>query len=188
MDLILASASPRRREILEHIGADFRIIPAVGPENPPAGASGGETAIALSGAKAGEVAAAHPDSVVIGADTVVEVDGVLLGKPRDEQDAARMLRLLSGRSHHVYTGVTVIKDGRAVSRAEETTVVFRTLTEREIAAYIATGEPMDKAGAYGYQGYAGLFIERIEGDYFNVIGLPLCCLGRLLEQVGVSLL
>ncbi|MCC8357009.1 MAG: Maf family protein [Oscillospiraceae bacterium] len=188
MNLILASASPRRREILEHIGASFDIIPAQGEEKPPAGASGAETAMALSRAKAEEIAAGHPESVVIGADTVVEADGVLLGKPRDEADAARMLRMLSGKAHRVYTGVTVIKDGKAMTQAEETAVYFRTLTEREIAAYIATGEPMDKAGAYGYQGYAGLFIEKIEGDYFNVIGLPLCCLGRLLEQAGVSLL
>lgn len=188
MNLILASVSPRRREILEHIGASFDVIPAQGPENPPAGAAGAETAMALSAAKAQEVAASHPDSVVIGADTVVEIDGTLLGKPRDEADAARMLRLLSGRTHHVYTGVTVIKDGSVLTQAEKTAVCFRALTEGEIAAYIATGEPMDKAGAYGYQGYAGLFIEKIEGDYFNVIGLPLCRLGRMLEQAGVSLL
>ncbi len=188
MNLILASASPRRREILEHIGASFTIIPATGPENPPENATGAEVAMALSAAKAQEVAAAHPGSVVIGADTVVEVDGVLLGKPHDAEDAARMLRLLSGREHHVFTGVTVMRDDTIISRAEKTGVFFRALSEREIAAYIATGEPMDKAGSYGYQGYAGLFIEKIDGDYFNVIGLPLCCLGHMLAQVGVNLL
>lgn len=188
MKLILASASPRRRELLEHLGVDFDIAPATGPETPPPGATAPQTAMALSAAKALEVAQTHPDGLVIGADTVVETDGVLLGKPRSGEDAARMLRLLSGREHRVYTGVTVVKDGRSVSQAEQTRVFFRPLTEREITAYIATGEPMDKAGAYGYQGYAGLFVERIEGDYFNVIGLPLCRLGRMLEELGVSLL
>ena len=188
MDLILASASPRRRELLEHIGLSFDVIPAAGPETPPAGASAGETAAALSRAKAEEIARDHPGSVVIGADTVVEIDGAILGKPRDEADAARMLGLLSGREHRVYTGVTVIRDGKSVSRWEETKVFFRKMTEREIAAYIATGEPMDKAGAYGYQGRAGLFVEKIEGDFFNVVGLPLCRLGQMLEDMGVALI
>ncbi len=188
MDLILASASPRRRELLANLGLSFAVIPAKGPEKPPAGADAGQTARALAEAKAREVAADHPGAVVIGADTVVEADGALLGKPRDEEDAARMLRLLSGREHRVYTGVAVIRDGTVLSRWEATRVFFRPLTDREIAAYIATGEPMDKAGAYGYQGLASLFVERIEGDYFNVVGLPLCGLGRMLDELGVSLL
>ena len=152
MKLILASASPRRRELLEHLGLSFSVIPARGPETPPPGAGAGETARALSEAKAREVAAAHPDAVVIGADTVVEIDGCLLGKPRDEADAKNMLRRLSGREHRVCTGVTVIADGRTESLWETTRVFFRAMTDGEIDAYVATGEPMDKAGAYGYQG------------------------------------
>ncbi len=187
MELILASASPRRRELMGYFDVPFAVVPATGPETPPAGADGGETARALSLAKAKEVADAHPDAVVIGADTVVEADGAILGKPRDEADARRMLRLLSGREHRVYTGVTVIKDGKALSRQAMTRVFFRAMTEDEIDAYVATGEPMDKAGAYGYQGRAGLYVERIEGDFFNVVGLPLCLLGRMLREMGVEL-
>ena len=185
MELILASASPRRRELMEYFDMPFTVIPAKGPETPPAGADAGQTAQALSLAKAREVAQAHPDAAVIGADTVVEADGAILGKPRDEADAKRMLRLLSGREHRVYTGVTVIKDGKALSRRAVTRVFFREMTDGQIDAYVATGEPMDKAGAYGYQGRAGLYVERIEGDFFNVVGLPLCLLGQMLREMGV---
>ena len=188
MKLILASASPRRRELLGHLGLPFDVIPATGPETPPVGADAGETALALSQAKAREVAERYPDAVVIGADTVVEIDGVILGKPHDEADARRMLGLLSGREHRVYTGVTVISGGREESAWERTRVFFRLMTEAEIASYVATGEPMDKAGAYGYQGRAGLYVEKIEGDYFNVVGLPLCLLGKMLSKIGVTLL
>ena len=188
MDLILASASPRRRELLSHFGVEFTIDPAEGPETPPAGADAAETVMQLSAAKARQIALRHPGSVVIGADTVVELDGSILGKPADEEDAFRMLRALSGREHRVFTGVTVARDTQECTEAERTRVFFRTLTDAEIRAYIATGEPMDKAGAYGYQGLAGLFVERIDGDYFNVVGLPLCRLGRMLETMGVSLL
>ena len=187
MKLILASASPRRRELLGHLDMPYDIIPAVGPENPPAGADAAETARALSQAKAQEIAAEHPDAVVIGADTVVEIDGAILGKPKDEADAFRMLRLLSGREHRVFTGVTVIRGGEMVSEVEKTRVFFRDMTNEEIRAYIATGEPMDKAGAYGYQGRASIYVERIEGDFFNVVGLPLCRLGKMLSELGVKL-
>ena len=183
--LILASASPRRRELLLLLDIPFEIIPAVGPEHVPQGADPEQAVLALSLAKAREVAQAHSDAVVIGADTVVAVDGAILGKPADEADAARMLRMLSGREHQVYTGVTVIKSGETVSRAEMTRVYFRTMTEEEIQTYIATGEPLDKAGAYGYQGRAGVYVERIEGDFFNVVGLPLCSLGTMLKELGV---
>ena len=183
--LILASASPRRRELLEFLDIPFEIIPAVGPESVPDGASPEQAVLALSLAKAREVADANPDDLVIGADTVVAVDGAILGKPADEADAARMLRKLSGREHRVYTGVTVIGQGRTLSHAEMTRVHFRAMTEEEILSYIATGEPMDKAGAYGYQGRAGLYVERIEGDFFNVVGLPLCALGKMLKELGV---
>ena len=188
MKLILASASPRRRELLSRFGVPFDIDPADGPEIPPVGADPAHTVMALSEAKASATALRHPSDLVIGADTVVELGGAILGKPRDEADAFRMLRALSGNEHRVYTGVTLIKGAERVSEAEMTRVFFRDMTDAEIRAYIATGEPMDKAGAYGYQGVAGLFVERIEGDYFNVVGLPLCRLGRMLETMGVSLL
>jgi len=188
MNLILASASPRRRELLDKFAVPFVIDPAAGEENPPAGAGAAETVKALSAAKALEVAARHPGCVVIGADTVVEIDGNILGKPADEADARRMLRTLSGREHRVFTGVTVTDGETVLSEAEMTKVYFRNMTDREIDAYIATGEPMDKAGAYGYQGFAGLLVERIDGDYFNVVGLPLCRLGKMLENMGVILL
>ena len=189
MKIILASASPRRRELLEGLGLQLTICPAKGEEHPVPGLSGGETAKRLSRAKCLEIAAdADGDDVVIAADTVVCLDDEILGKPADEADAERMLRALSGRDHRVFTGVTVARGGRVLSDYEETAVHFRPLTEREIAAYIATGEPMDKAGAYGIQGRAALFVEGIEGDYFNVMGLPLCKLGKMLKEIGVSLI
>ena len=188
MELILASASPRRRELLARFGVPFEIDPADGPEIPPAGADAAHTVTALSAAKAARTALRHPDGLVIGADTVVELDGAILGKPRDEDDAFRMLQALSGHEHRVYTGVTLIRGAARLSETEMTRVFFRKMTDAEIRAYIATGEPMDKAGAYGYQGVAGLFVERIDGDYFNVVGLPLCRLGRMLETMGVSLI
>ena len=196
MDLILASASPRRRELMEHLGLPFTIVPAPGPEEPPKEAEGeaGRTAWYLSLEKARQVARAHPEALVIGADTVVGINGQILGKPRDEADAKRMLRLLSGREHQVYTGVTLVRYGVYPTVPsyndtcmEMTRVFFRELTDAEIDAYVATGEPMDKAGAYGYQGRAGLFVERIEGDYYNVVGLPLCLLGTMLSRAGVKL-
>jgi septum formation protein len=188
MNLVLASASPRRRELLEKFAIDFTIDPATGPEQPPAGASAADTVAALSRQKALEVAARHPGSIVIGADTVVALGDEILGKPKDEADAFRMLRSLSGREHQVYTGVTVAQPDKTMTQTEMTRVFFRDMTDREIQAYIATGEPMDKAGAYGYQGVAGMFIQGIEGDFFNVVGLPLCRLGQMLRELGVELL
>ena len=189
MKVILASASPRRRELLSALGLNFEVRPALGEEHPEAGLSGGETAKRLSCAKCLEVAAlAGEDDVVIAADTVVCLDDEILGKPADAADAKRMLRALSGRDHRVFTGVTVARGGSVLSDFEETAVHFRPLTEREIAAYLATGEPMDKAGAYGIQGRASLFVRAIEGDYFNVVGLPLCKLGQMLKELGVELI
>lgn len=189
MIIVLASASPRRRALLSHFTTDFTVDPAVGPEDPPEVASPEETVKALASAKAAEVAARHPDDLVIAADTIVELDGIILGKPSDPDDACRMLRALSGREHRVYTGVAVIgAGGKSLCQAEKTRVFFRDMTDEEIRAYVASGEPLDKAGAYGYQGLAGLFVERIEGDYFNVVGLPLCRLGRMLGTMGVALL
>ncbi len=187
--LILASGSPRRRELLGMFALPFEVIPARGEERAPEGLSPGETARALALAKAREVAGrAESGAVVIGSDTVVELDGQILGKPRDEEDAFRMLSALSGRAHRVFSGVCVLGGAGELAEFEETAVHFRPLTEREIRAYIATGEPMDKAGAYGYQGLASIFVERIEGDFFNVMGLPMCRLCRLLKEQGVELL
>lgn len=190
MSIVLASGSPRRRELMEMLGIeDLIIIPARGEEKPPAGAAPGELVTALAAAKAREVAAARPvTDTVIGADTIVWVQGQVFGKPHSPEDAERMLRVLSGETHQVYTGVCVIKDGEERCRYEVTNVRFRPLSEKEIAAYIETGEPMDKAGAYGAQGKAALFVQGIEGDFFNVMGLPLCLLGEMLRERGVEVL
>lgn len=187
MDIVLASGSPRRRELLETLGLDFRIVPARGEEIPPEGAGPAETVTALAKAKADEVAGLFPEALVIAADTVVWAEGRILGKPRDEADARRMLHMLSDNSHEVYTGTALIYKGKSIAGAEKTKVFFRRLTDAEIDGYIATGEPMDKAGAYGIQGRAALMVKRIEGDYFNVMGLPLCRLGQMLEEIGVHL-
>lgn len=190
MSIVLASGSPRRRELMEMLDVkDLVIIPAKGEEKPPEGVGPGELVMALASAKAREVAAARAaGDTVIGADTIVWVDGRVLGKPRSEQEAGQMLRLLSGNVHEVYTGVCLIKDGEESCQFDVTRVRFRPLSEREIAAYIKTGEPMDKAGAYGAQGKAALFVQSIEGDFFNVMGLPLCMLGEMLKQRGVEVL
>lgn len=187
--LILASASPRRRELLGRFAVPFRVVPARGKETAPEGLTPGELVRCLAEHKAAEVAEGEgPESVIIAADTVVEIDGEILGKPGTPERAAEMLRRLSGRTHRVWTGVCVRQGERVLSAAEETAVRFRELEEEEIRAYVATGEPMDKAGAYGYQDRACLFVERIEGDYFNVVGLPMDRLGRMLREFGVSLL
>ena len=188
--IILASASPRRRELLEKLGIpELLVRPARGEEHMPPDAAPEEIVKALSRQKAEEVArGAEKDDVIIAADTIVWLDGEALGKPRDADDAKAMLRRLSGRTHSVFTGVCVIAGDRLVSEAVESLVRFRPMSEREIAAYVASGEPMDKAGAYGAQGLAGLFVERIEGSFSNVMGLPLCRLGNMLKKVGVELL
>ncbi len=166
---------------------DMRIIPAAGAERPPAGAGPEETVTALAAAKAREVARrCRADDVVIGADTVVWLDGHIFGKPRSRDQARRMLSALSGRGHTVYTGVCVIKGERALEHCEASAVYFRELSREEIDAYVDSGEPMDKAGAYGIQGRGALFVRRIEGDFFNVMGLPLCALGELLKKQGVA--
>lgn len=190
MSIVLASGSPRRKELLQMLGvSDMIICPAVGEENADDKLSPEETVCALSRAKAEEVGAKFsPDDVIIAADTIVWCDGKIFGKPHSERQAEDMLAALSGKTHEVYTGVTVIKGEKTISEAECTRVRFRPLDKAEIAAYIASGEPMDKAGAYGIQGKASLFAEGIEGDYFNVMGLPLCRLGQMLKTIGVRLL
>ena len=189
MQIILASQSPRRRELLTQMGlSDFIIRPAQGEEIIDPALSPNELVKTLSAQKAAEVAQTAPEALIIAADTVVTADGRVLGKPRDEEDAVAMLRFLSGRTHTVYTGVTVCRGANSLSHAEATQVRFRPLSDEEIAAYVATGEPMDKAGAYGIQGIGALLVEGIEGDYFNVVGLPVCRLGQMLREFGVDVL
>ena len=189
MEIILASQSPRRRELLERMGLSaFQVIPARGEEAMDPSLSPEQLVEELSRRKAAEVAATHPDQLVIAADTVVAVGGQVLGKPRDPEDAVRMLTALSGREHTVHTGITVRLGGRAVTEAEVTAVRFRPLTGEEIACYVSTGEPMDKAGAYGIQGLGCVLVEGISGDYYNVMGLPVCRLAQILSRFGIHTL
>lgn len=182
--IVLASGSPRRRELLGQMGiADFEVLPARGEESAPKGLAPDKLVEQLALQKAREVFALRPECTVIGADTVVVLDGKVLGKPHDEGEAIQMLTALSGRSHEVYTGMAVLSGGQVLTDAECTRVEFRALTAAEIEAYVATGEPMDKAGAYGIQGKACVFIKGIQGDYYNVVGLPVCALHGLLEAV-----
>lgn len=181
--LILASKSPRRRELLSLLTTEFEIdvSDAYEPEF-----SGGEVSAyvcELARIKAREVANRHPKDTVIGADTVVAFDGEVLGKPRSEAHAREMLTAMSGGVQKVYTGVCIIRDGREYTDAVCTEVIFRHLSADEIDAYVATGDCMDKAGAYGIQGGAGEFVSRIAGDYFNVIGLPMKRLSEMLEEI-----
>lgn len=192
-ELILASASPRRQELLALIGLPFRVIPSAFDESTLAPWPPDRHVLDSATAKAGDVAERIDDGVVIGADTIVVVDDQVLGKPKDEKDARRMLWMLSGRAHHVYTGVCVIRRerGETVREARDyvrTEVLFCDLSDSVIDAYIATGEPLDKAGAYGIQERASVLIEGIVGDYFNVVGLPVHRLSRLLVEVGVPVL
>ena len=186
--LVLCSQSPRRQELLGRIGIrDFVVsVPQV-DESCPDGLTPEETVCYISREKSQAVDAAE-DEIVITADTMVFLDGRRLGKPRDEADALRMLSALQGRHHTVCTGVTVRQGQRALTRAQTTDVYFRRATEKELRAYIAGGEPMDKAGAYGVQGQGALLVERIDGDFFNVMGLPVLLLSRMLAEFGVTLL
>ncbi len=191
MDIILASRSPRRRELLGQMGLKgFQIVSPNVDEIVEGNPHPAELVEQLSARKAAAVARqAGEDDLIIAADTVVALDGAVLGKPEDERDAFSMLSALSGNRHDVYTGVTVVQGGRTVTQHEVTTVTFRELEPDEIMAYIATGEPMDKAGAYGIQGLGALLVSGIDGDYFNVMGLPVYRLGRILsEQFGLDLL
>ena len=194
MRFILASASPRRREILENISLDFEIIADESEEIMIEGEKPYDTVKRLAMQKAKNIAAgieSGENTIVIGADTVVSIDGKILGKPKDEIEAKDMLLTLSGRINTVYTGLAVIEtqSGKEVSDFVSTGVKFRNLSEKEIENYIRSGEPMDKAGAYGIQKIGGLFVESINGDYFNVVGLPLCRLGEILsEEFGINLI
>jgi len=181
--LVLASASPRRQELLRNAGILFEVQPADIPEDPLPGEGARECAERLAREKALAIAEKRPADVVLGADTVVVIDGQILGKPTDAADAARMLRLLSGRDHEVITGICLVAGGQCSVASENTTVTMSEIAEKEIAGYIASGEPMDKAGAYAIQGIASRWIPRIEGDYSNVVGLPVALVCRILRQL-----
>ena len=187
MEIILASASPRRRELMGLYGLPFTVRAAdidetMDPEKPPF-----DEVARVSRCKALAVSRG-PEDVVVAADTIVVCQGEVLGKPRDKKDAARMLRLLSGSTHQVMTGCTVLQGSRAETFTQVTQLHFRPLSEKEIHRYIATGEPMDKAGAYGIQGGAALFCQGIRGDYYNVMGLPVCRLGQVLKRKAPQLM
>ncbi len=187
MQLILASQSPRRKALMElfHIPFAIRVADideAMDPSLPPS-----REVARVSRLKAEAVCQSSAD-VVVAADTIVVCDGQVLGKPKDEADAFRMLRLLSGKSHQVMTGMTVLKGEQATVCTEVADIHFRPLTDGEILAYIRTGEPMDKAGAYGIQGGAALFVDWIRGDYYNVMGLPVCRLGQILREIAPELM
>ncbi len=183
---ILASSSPRRRDLLTLVGLAHTVRPADIDELPLPGELPEGHAERLAREKAEAVAAFSPDDLIIAADTIVVVDDEILGKPRDVAEARRMLSRLSGRTHTVVTGMACSLGGRTVSCVENVSVTFRYLTEAEIDAYVATGEPMDKAGAYGIQGYGATIVRRIDGDYFAVMGLSLVRLVSLMRELGVS--
>jgi septum formation protein len=183
MNLVLASGSPRRRELLALAGLAFEVCPPKVLEAVDPALSPSELARALAAQKARAVALARPGACVLGADTLVALNGQILGKPPDEARAAATLRLLSGKTHSVHTGVCLLWGGQTRCFSQETRVTFYPLTEEEIAAYVATGEPMDKAGAYGIQGRGGLLVKKIAGDYWNVVGLPLAAVARALRAL-----
>lgn len=185
--LVLASASPRRQELLRNAGIAFEVQAAGIAEEPLPGESAKDCAERLAREKALAVASQRPQDCILGADTVVTIDGRLLGKPADAADAALMLRRLSGREHRVITGVCVVADEQISVASETTVVTVCELTGAEIADYVSSGEPMDKAGAYAIQGRASRWIPRIEGDYFNVVGLPVALVFRMLRGVGSQL-
>ena len=190
--LVLASASPRRRELLTQAGYSFSVHPADVPEDPLPGEEPIAYVTRLAREKAEAVFRQFPPQDanslhVLGADTTVTIDSQILAKPEDAADAARMLRMLSGRSHHVITGVAVVTRNLTQVAAEVTAVRFLSLSDEEIASYVASGEPMDKAGAYAIQGRAARWIPRIEGCYFNVVGLPLALVTALLEPLQIEM-
>lgn len=181
LELVLASASPRRRELLEAAGWRVRVRPAGIDETPLPSESASAYVLRLARAKAAAVSSL---GVILGADTTVELDGDLLGKPRDDAEARAMLVRLSGRAHRVHTGVCLRQAGREAAAVETTVVVFAPLTAADVDAYVASGEPRGKAGAYAIQGRAACFIPRIEGSYSNVVGLPLALVWRLWNEIS----
>ncbi|MBE6818253.1 MAG: septum formation inhibitor Maf [Ruminococcaceae bacterium] len=182
---ILASASPRRKELLQQAGYTFEIIPSTCEEQVPEGLAPKDIVEGLAYQKALDVYALHPESIVLGADTIVCFDGEILGKPKDKADARRMLKLLSGQTHEVRTGFALLGKGVEFVSSEAAMVTFFHLSDEQIERYIATGEPMDKAGAYGIQGKGAVLVRSVLGDYFNVVGLPIATVGRALAAVGI---
>ena len=187
MQLILASQSPRRKELLGLFHIPFTVCVADIDETMDLHKPVYDEVARVSCAKA-QAVACDPEDVVIAADTVVVCDGQVLGKPADKADAYRMLRLLSGRDHQVMTGMTVLRGDKKLTCTEVTDIHFRELSDREIYSYIETGEPMDKAGSYGIQGGAALFVQRLNGDYYNVMGLPVCRLALALQQIAPEIM
>ena len=185
--LVLASASPRRQALIGHFGLPVAIAPSDESEEIEPGATPHEMVSALAVRKASRIAQRFPDSVVLGADTTVEIDGQILNKPDDSAGSGRMLRLLRGRVHHVHTGLAVVgRDGEVGTSVSTSAVRMRAFSEHELASYLATGESLDKAGGYGIQGSAGDIVESVDGCYTNVVGLPLCAVARLLMGAGLS--
>jgi nucleoside triphosphate pyrophosphatase len=185
VSLILASASPRRRELLARAGITVEVDPARVDERPEPGESPERYVERVAQLKASAGARRHPHRPVLGADTVVVVDGEVLGKPVDAEDAARMLRRLAGRTHYVLTGVALAWDGQLTTQVERTEVAMSAMSEEDVAWYVASGEPMDKAGAYAIQGLASRFVTRIAGSYSNVVGLPVATVVAMLKTPGV---
>lgn len=189
MGLILASASPRRKELLERLGLDFTVRVAQTEESMDPFAHPADEVARVSRLKAQAVYPhCYEDDIIIAADTIVVCDSLVMGKPRTESEAFSMLRRLSGRDHQVMTGLTVLSDVHSETVTVTTTLRMRHLSDEEIRAYIATGEPMDKAGAYGIQGLASMFVVGLDGDYYNVMGLPVCTLTTILRKCGVKVL
>ena len=188
LSLILASASPRRRELLQQVGIPFLVIPSNAVEDVLPNETPADYALRVAEAKAREVATKHTGSVVLGADTIVTIDRQILGKPRDNADGQRMLHLLSGRNHQVMTAFVVIdRTGQTSTRqVVTTTVTFKPLSAQQIQEYLETGEPFDKAGAYAVQGLGAAFVERVEGSYTNVVGLPVEEVRAALRTVGID--
>ena len=188
--IVLASASPRRRELLEKIGLKFEVEPSNYAEDLRSGLSPDELARAISLEKARSVASRHKKAVVIAADTFIVFRGKIMGKPGTEAEARRMLMMLSGKPHSVITGFTILDtdENKILTKSVETVVHIKNLTSEEIEAYVKSGEPLDKAGAYAIQGLGSVIVERIEGDYFNVIGLPLSALAEGLKEFGIHIL
>ncbi len=186
MSIVLASKSPRRQALLQQIGLSFRVLPAKGEEKIDSSLPPHQLVQQLSKQKAQEVALqTDPNDLILAADTIVVLNHKLLGKPKGHKEAKQMLQLLSGRTHIVYTGICLLQENRCITDVVETSVSFRTLSDDEIDAYIESGEPMDKAGAYGIQGKGALFVSQIQGDFYAVMGLPLCRLSQWLTQFGI---
>lgn len=183
---ILASASPRRAEILKNAGFDFEIMVSDADESLPDGIPVSEAVLRLSKVKAQSVSEKYPGAVVLGCDTIVSLDGKIMGKPKDDRHASEMLKALSGKLHKVYTGVTVTDGEKTESFFCGTEVEFHPLSDETIDSYIATKEPADKAGAYGIQGFGSVLVKRIDGDYFSVMGLPVSESARVLARFGIK--